>query len=220
MGRCFSLCGKLWSIGSPLWFNSWTNRTKLHMNDLSLHTHLKERLAQHEPRRINQPELKEAAVLLAITAEQQPRIVLTRRSETVSTHRGEVAFPGGKRDPEDESIVATALREAHEEIGLHSSQVQVIGELDQVVSRFGFLITPVLAVIPPSLDHVPHLAELDAIFEVPLEFFGQPPEEFFEKERFRIPTYDYEGFRIWGITAMIIAEMLNNIWECEIPVQI
>ncbi len=190
------------------------------MNDLSLHTHLKERLAQHEPRRINQPELKEAAVLLAITAEKQPRIVLTRRSETVSTHRGEVAFPGGKRDPEDESIIATALREAHEEIGLHAHQVHVIGELDQVVSRFGFLITPVLAVIPPALDHVPHLAELDAIFEVPLEFFGQPPEEFFEKERFRIPTYDYEGFRIWGITAMIIAEMLNNIWECEIPVQI
>ena len=190
------------------------------MNAQSLQLHLKERLAQHRPRRINQPDLKEAAVLIAITAEDQPRLVLTQRSESVSTHRDEVAFPGGKRDPEDSSIVHTALREAEEEIGLQAHQVQVIGELDQVVSRFGFLITPVLAVIPAELEHVANLAELDTIFEVPLEFFGRPPEEFFEKERFRIPTYDYEGFRIWGITAMIIAEMLNNIWECEIPVQI
>lgn len=189
------------------------------MTELELEKYLTDRLGKHAPRQINQPDLREAGVLIAITAEEYPKIVLTQRSANVSTHQGEVAFPGGKRDPEDESIIATALREAHEEIGLHPKQVRVIGELDQVVSRFGFLITPVLGIIPPYVDHKANPNELDVVFEVPLSHFQDQPHQYFERENYRIPTYDYEGFRIWGITAMMIAEMMNNIWDCDISLQ-
>src|SRR5690606_40910837 len=91
-----------------------------------------------------QAELAEAGVLVAITNETEPQLLLTRRALHLSTHQGEVAFPGGKRDDTDTSIVMTALREAEEEVALPLQQVQVIGELDQVVSRFGYLVTPVL----------------------------------------------------------------------------
>ena len=189
------------------------------MTENELEKYLSDRLALHTPRKINQPELREAGVLIAITAEEYPRLVLTQRSLHVSTHQGEVAFPGGKRDLEDENIIATAIREAEEEIGLNPDSVRIIGELDQVVSRFGYLITPILAIIPAKLDYIANPEELDVVFEVPLAHFQDQPKNYFERDSFRIPTYDYEGFRIWGITAMMIAEMMNNIWDCDISLQ-
>ena len=181
---------------------------------------LLERLSRrHEtltPRKITQAGLAEAGVLVAITDEPEPKLLLTRRATHLSSHQGEVALPGGKRDPEDEHIITTALREAHEEVALDPENVQVIGELDQVVSRFGYLVTPVLAVIPPKLTHVPSLDELDAVFEVPLSLFTEPPSQYFERGSIRLPSYDYKEFHIWGLTAMMIAELMNNFWDCDI----
>lgn len=186
------------------------------MTEYELHQYLSERFAAHTPRRVPQPDLAEAGVLVAITAEPDPKLLLTLRGSNLSSHQGEVAFPGGKRDPEDESIVATALREAEEEVGLQPSQVKVLGELDQVVSRFGYLVTPVLAIIPPGLEHIANPGELEAVFEVPLAHFRKAPSRYFERGSIRIPSYDYEGFHIWGLTAMMIAEMMNNYWDCDI----
>ncbi|MAD45859.1 MAG: CoA pyrophosphatase [Oceanospirillaceae bacterium] len=186
----------------------------------SLSEYLQQRLDQHRPRRIQQPELAEAGVLVALTDEDDPHLLLTLRSVNLSSHRGEVAFPGGKRDPEDRDIIATALREAHEEVALAAQDVQVLGELDQVVSRFGYLITPVLAVVPPGLDYQPNPAELDAVFMAPLDLFRQPPAEYFERGTTSIPSYRYENFHIWGLTAMMIAEMMNNLWDGNIPFRI
>lgn len=186
------------------------------MTEHELHQYLSSRLATHSPRRVPQPDLAEAGVLVAITAEAEPRVLLTLRGSNLSSHQGEVAFPGGKRDATDHNIVMTALREAEEEVGLRPDQVTVLGELDQVVSRFGYLVTPVLGIIPPGLNHVANPGELEAVFEVPLSRFRQTPSRYFERGNIRIPSYDYENFHIWGLTAMMIAEMMNNFWDCDI----
>lgn len=177
---------------------------------------LQARYCQHQPRVIEQSNLAEAAVLMAITDEAQPHLILTQRARHLSSHQGEVAFPGGKRDPDDATLIATALREAEEEIALPAQQVQVVATLDQVVSRFGYLVTPVLAVVPPSIPLIPNRAELDAIFTVPLSVFQQPPSRYFERGSIRVPSYDFQQFHIWGLTAMMIAEMMNHCWDCDI----
>ena len=190
------------------------------MNQSELFYYLQQRLQDHQPRRVHQPELAQAGVLVAITDEADPRVLLTRRAGHLSTHQGEVAFPGGKRDEQDDSIIVTALREAEEEVALTPSQVQVVGELDQVVSRFGYLVTPVLGIIQPQQQFVANTSELDAVFQVPLSHFRNPPSQYFERGTLRIPSYDYQGFHIWGLTAMMIAEMMNHLWDCDISFRI
>jgi len=184
-----------------------------------------EQLAQSisalEQRRIEQPSMAQAGVLIALTEEDEPHMVLTQRSTQLSTHSGEVAFPGGKRDPEDDDIVFTALREAHEEVGLQPQDVNVIGELHQVFSRFGYVVTPVVGLIKPNLELVANPGELDSIFKVPVRhFLENDPDEFFERGSIKMPTYHYEGYRIWGLTAMMIAEMMNNHFGAAIEFKI
>ena len=111
------------------------------------------------------------------------------------------------------------MREAQEEVGLEPHQVEVLGVMDQVVSRFGYLVTPVLGIIKPGLDHIASPDELDAVFEVPLDLFRQSPSKYFERGNIRIPSYDYDDFHIWGLTAMMIAEMMNNLWDCDISLK-
>ena len=186
----------------------------------NLFDYLDHRLQEREPRRVRQPHLAEAGVLVALTDEVCPQVLLTQRSLNLSSHRGEVAFPGGKRDDEDSSIIVTALREAEEEVALPPQNVQVVGELDQVVSRYGYLVTPVLGVIQPQQALVANEDELSAIFTVPLEHFLTPPSRYFEEENFSIPSYDYQGFHIWGLTAVMIVEMMNNLWDSNINFRI
>jgi 8-oxo-dGTP pyrophosphatase MutT (NUDIX family) len=131
-----------------------------------------------------------------------------------------VAFAGGKQDATDPDIVFTALREAHEEINLCSDQVKIIGPLDQVVSRFGYVVTPIVGLIPADLEFIANLDELDAIFKVPLRFFLESePYEYFERGNISIPSFQYEEFRIWGLTAMMITEMLNNHLNANISIR-
>ena len=97
---------------------------------------VEERLKHHQPRKIS-TQLPEAAVLIAITDSQEPELVFTRRATHMNTHSGEVAFPGGKRDPEDADLTITALRESYEEVGLPKDKVRIIGQTGSVISRFG-----------------------------------------------------------------------------------
>lgn len=190
------------------------------MTDLPLYHYLTERLNTHASRKIMQPDLAEAGVLVAITDEPNPHLLLTQRSKNLSSHKGEVAFPGGKRDAEDGSIIITALREAEEEVALPPSHVEIVGELDQVVSLFGYLVTPVLGIIQPEQHFVANEDELSAIFTVPLEHFTKPPIGYFKRGNIRIPNFEYQGFHIWGLTAMMIAEMMNRCWDCDIDFEI
>ena len=194
--------------------------TKLdNMTNEELLSTLSKRHANHTPRRFRRPGLREAAVLVALSCKDGvPSVLLTRRTTEMPTHKGEVAFPGGKCEQYDTHYTATALREAHEEVGLEPSLVSVVGELDQVISKFGFLVTPVLAVVPPDLEYVPDPRELDSIFSVPLSFFMGEPHEFFERDGITMPTWRYQHYRIWGLTAYMIGELMNRYFDADIPI--
>lgn len=158
----------------------------------------------------------EAAVLLAFTDEPEPQLILTRRADHLKSHRGEVALPGGKIDPTDENIIAAALRESHEEIGLLPAAVEVLGQLDPMVTRFGVKVTPVVGIIAPDVPLTPNPDELDSIFRVPLEFFVR--DERFRTDRgtvnghsVAVPCWHWQGYEIWGVTAIIIVNLMNRV---------
>lgn len=119
-----------------------------------------------------------AAVLVPIVMRgpdfSQSTVLLTQRANHMSTHSGQIAFPGGKVDPQDTSRSATALREAHEEVGLDPRHVQVIGELPVYVTGTSFWVTPVIALVTPGFELRPNADEVQDVFEVPLDFLMNP----------------------------------------------
>ena len=160
----------------------------------------------------------QAAVLVPIVLRERPTVLLTQRTEHLSTHSGQVAFPGGRADPEDVNAAATALREAHEEVGLERAQVEVLGSLSIYTTGSAFIITPVVALVQPSIRLQPNPDEVADVFEVPLDFLLNPAHHqrhVFEsqgvrREWFSMPYQDGEKTRfIWGATA----GMLRNFYR-------
>ncbi len=183
-----------------------------------------QQVTAHEPRVLKVlpvDQLACAAVLVAITDEENPHVILTRRSSELPTHKGEVAFPGGKTEAEDKNAAATALREAYEEVGLNPNDVNVVGVMDQVISRFGFLVTPVLGIIPADTHLNADSGEIDAIFRVPLSFFLEgEPDQIDQFGSFRGPRWYFEEYTIWGLTAMMLAEMFNRFCDANLELHL
>lgn len=157
----------------------------------------------------------EAAVLIAVTAREEPGVILTQRPQGMRDHPGQVAFPGGKIDPGEDAIAA-ALREAEEELALPPSAVRIIGATDCYRTGTGFNVTPVLGVVPPDLDLVPNPGEVEAWFEAPLELLldrsaWEEHEVFWRGQMRSYLEMHFEGFRIWGVTAAIIANLSQRI---------
>jgi len=184
-------------------------------------TSLIEGVTAHQPRVLSGHELARASVLVAITDQQEPEVILTLRSSQMPTHKGEVAFPGGKAEDADSDVIATALREAHEEVGLDPKHVRVIGPLDQVISRFGFLVTPVLGIVPADIELNADSREIEGVFRVPLKFFleGQP-DQIDQFGSFRGPRWYFQGYTIWGLTAMMLAELLNRFYDADLELHL
>ena len=112
------------------------------------------RVQGHQPQQlILASDFPEAAVLVPITRSDEPELVLTLRAHGLSTHSGEVAFPGGRRDDTDADLVMTALREAEEEIGLAPGLVDVLGPLSSLVSRHGIKVTPIVGLVPDYVEY-------------------------------------------------------------------
>lgn len=157
-----------------------------------------------------------AAVLIAITdVPHDPQVILTQRPRAMRDHPGQVAFPGGKLDPGEDAITA-ALREAEEELALPREAVRVIGASDVYHTGTGFLVTPVVGVVPPGLPLVPNPAEVEAWFEAPLALLLDPAnwttnEVFWRGANRRYLELEWQGFRIWGVTAAIIANLSRRI---------
>lgn len=157
-------------------------------------------------------ERVEAAVLVPIVDRPEPGLLLTLRNENMRKHAGQVAFPGGRMDPEDKDAIDAALREAHEEIGLAREHVDVIGTLEPYVTVTNYHVTPVLAVIPPDIPLSPHEAEVAAVFEVPLAFLRDPVNwsvrsVLWEGSERRYYELNWEDRRIWGATAAMIVNI-------------
>jgi 8-oxo-dGTP pyrophosphatase MutT (NUDIX family) len=165
-------------------------------------------------RRVAPPQgLTPAAVLVTIVYRGgEPAFLLTRRTDEVETHKGQISFPGGIVDPADDSFVATALREAEEELGIRRRDVDILGILDDLATPTGFVITPVVGLLrrDPELRINPH--EVAEVFHVPLAFFsneGNGRAELLDAHQGRreVWFYDYGGHTIWGATAAIIRSL-------------
>lgn len=160
-----------------------------------------------------------AAVLIAVVERPRPTVLLTQRPNDMRDHPGQVAFPGGKIDAGEDAITA-ALREAEEELGLNRAHVRVIGTSDLYQTGTGFAVTPVLGVVPPDLPLTPSPTEVAAWFEAPLDMLLDPDswevhETFWRGQNRRYLDMDYQGFRIWGVTAAIIANLAKRIPKAD-----
>ena len=162
----------------------------------------------------------DAAVLVALVLRGEPMVLLTERTAHLSTHSGQVAFPGGRTDDTDDSPTATALREAQEEVGLDGQFVQVIGALPVYVTGTAFTVTAVVALVHPVLVLAPNAYEVADVFEVPLAFLMNPANhrrhalewEGVRREWFSMPYIDPQTGKehfIWGATA----GMLRNFYR-------
>lgn len=159
-----------------------------------------------------------AAVLIAVTDRPIPGVIFTQRPRTMRDHPGQVAFPGGKLDPGEDAIAA-ALREGQEELALDPALVRVIGTTDRYQTGTGFDITPVLAVIPPNLPLVPHPREVESWFEAPLALLmdernWRSSTVFWKGAERQFYEMDHAGYRIWGVTAAICANLSRRLrWD-------
>ena len=156
-----------------------------------------------------------AAVLMAITDRPDPGLVLTVRREHLRTHAGQVAFPGGRLDPGEDPVQA-ALREAHEEILLEPAAVEMIGAIEPYRTVTGYIVTPVLGVIPPDLVLTPHEHEVAELFEAPLGFLLDPANQHRRSALFQGQTRHYYEIlwnerRIWGATAAMIVNLSRRL---------
>jgi 8-oxo-dGTP pyrophosphatase MutT (NUDIX family) len=163
-----------------------------------------------------------ASVLVPLVMRDQLMVLLTHRTAHLSSHSGQVAFPGGKADPDDADVVATALREAQEEIGLAADAVEVIGTMPTYTTGSAFVVTPVVALVDPLANLVPNPHEVAQLFEVPLTFLMNPAHhrrhrvewEGAHREWLSMPYHDgHTEHFIWGATA----GMLRNLYQFLAP---
>ncbi len=145
-----------------------------------------------------------------------PHIVFTQRTETLSSHRGQIALPGGRQDPTDHSLEATALRETNEELGIDVGEVEVWGKLEEVYVRVSnFLITPYVGALPYAPTYEVNEAEVARVIEVPVTTLRDP--SIFREEEWRlggalrrIQIYEYDSHVIWGATARVVELFLSS----------
>ena len=168
----------------------------------------------------------QASVLIAILNYgkfiESPELIYTQRSSHLSTHSGEVSFPGGKADIADSSLFGTALRESNEEISLNSDDVTELGKLNYLISRHKIEVNPFVASVDQPQTLEPN-EEIQEIFTVPLDFLLDTKNIYREAiERhgsvWQVPTWSIKNQKIWGLTAMITVNFLNVCFDANIEI--
>jgi 8-oxo-dGTP pyrophosphatase MutT (NUDIX family) len=160
---------------------------------------------------------RSAAVLIPVIARPTITLLFTQRTDHLAAHAGQIAFPGGKTEPHDVDPLATALREAREEIGLDSALVTPLGTLDRYLTGTGFRITPVIGLVAPDFALAIDENEVADTFEVPLPFLMNPDNYHLhtrtiaglERHFYAVP---FEGRFIWGATAGILRNMYQRLF--------
>lgn len=158
-----------------------------------------------------------AAVLIPVIARPAPTLLLTKRTEHLSTHAGQIAFPGGRIESTDESPAAAALREANEEIGLDPSVADILGYLDPYRTSTNFIVTPVVAILPATFSPAPNAAEVETVFEVPLAFLMNEANHQIASRVWRgaarqFYAMPYHHHYIWGATAGMIKMLYRRLF--------
>lgn len=183
------------------------------MKDLKEYIRIK--LAAHPKRAISDPAGSPAGVLIPLFEKSgEAHVLLTLRTNTVASHKGQVSFPGGGSEVGDSDIRQTALRETYEEVGIEPAQVEILGELDDVWAISNHVVTPVVGVIPHPFAYRVSTEEIAEIIEAPLSFFMDTNNCRLESRPYRgkdVPAYfyQYEHHTVWGLTAMILREFLE-----------
>ena len=168
----------------------------------------------------------QASVLIAILNYgkyiQSPELIYTQRSNHLSSHSGEVSFPGGKAEDDDINLFATATRESNEEINLKGEDLTELGKLDYLISRHKIEVNPFVASVnkPQNLETN---EEIQEIFTVPINFLLDPKNiarETIEREGlvWRVPIWKYKNQKIWGLTAIITLNFLNLCFDANIEI--
>lgn len=184
---------------------------------LEFTSRLRARLADRSRRTTDVAALRCAAVLVPLLVKDgEWHVVVTQRSQAVEHHKGQISFPGGACDADDEDRLATALRETHEEIGIPPEAVEVLGALDDFPTLSHFAVTPFVGVIPHPFPYRRQEREVEAVIEVPLGFLSESGrlrvEQWdLEGQTVEVLFWEYRGYTIWGATARILKELLDVI---------
>ncbi|HEU4759212.1 MAG TPA: CoA pyrophosphatase [Dehalococcoidia bacterium] len=178
---------------------------------------VRQALADYTPRRIDDPMATPAAVLILLCdREGETYLVFTERTDHVEHHKGQMSFPGGACDDADEDLETTALRETQEEIGVQPEDVEIIGQLDDMVTISNFRVTPFVGVLSSQLEYpfVLNDHEVARVVEVPLLFFLDERNLELEVREHQgrqvlVPAFSYDAHRIWGATARMLHQFIE-----------
>ncbi|CAA0123374.1 putative Nudix hydrolase NudL [Halioglobus japonicus] len=176
------------------------------------------------PRPMKEGQWPQAAVLVALTAEDAPRVLLGRRAWHLNNHPGEIAFAGGKRELSDVSPWETAQREAMEEVGLPADIIQPLGEFEPLITRTGFEVHPCIAGIPAEPSLVVDTGEFESVFFAPLAAFADASIYRLEtmsdgKVKRKVPHYQLGDDNVWGVTAAILVMLVNVAYDAGFDLQ-
>lgn len=175
-------------------------------------------LARRQRRTIDDPSLICAAVLIPLLCKEgEWHVLVTQRTQTVEHHRGQISFPGGACAFDDKNLMATALRETFEEVGVPPEAVEVLGALDDYSTITNFLVTPFVGVIPHPFAYRLNGHEVAAAIEVPISFLRDPShmrtgQREHEGQIYDLLFWDYGPYTIWGATAQILRSLLDLVF--------
>lgn len=178
-------------------------------------THVRALLGRRQRRILAEPGLTCSAVLVPLLFKHgEWHVLVTQRSQHVQHHKGQISFPGGACEGGDSDLIATALRETFEEIGVLPGEVEVLGALDDFQTISSFVVTPVVGVLPHPIEYRLDGCEVEAVVEIPLSFFCAPGRLRTEKREhagqvFDVLFWDYGPYVIWGATAQILKGFLD-----------
>jgi 8-oxo-dGTP pyrophosphatase MutT (NUDIX family) len=169
--------------------------------------------APHEP-------VPAAVLVPVVQRDSELTVLFTKRTDHLHDHPGQVAFPGGRSEPQDETPVSTALREAEEEIGLPRERVDVLGTLPEYLTSTGFRVTPVVGLVAPPLDLKLDAFEVADVFEAPLAFLLDPRNHQRQSLEFggvlrQFWSMPFQGYHIWGATAGMVISLHSFLFGVE-----
>ena len=183
---------------------------------------IRQALADNPKKTIVDSSLSPAGVLVIVYPKDgEYCVLLNKRSQLVEYHKGEISFPGGSVDPEDGTLLATAIRETHEEMGIHPDDIEYLGDLDDMPTISNFLINAFVATIPYPYDFNPSQYEVAEVLEVPISHL-RSEASLRSESRLRdgkihnSPTYVFEGHVIFGATAKVLENFLEVLGDAPI----
>jgi len=183
-----------------------------------------DRVRAHNPVVVDGEEREAAVVVPVVNRPEGEAILFTKRAEHLSDHPGQMSFPGGGREPEDEDLLRTALREANEEIGLDPQAVNVVGRLDDIRTITHYSVRPFVARIPdreyhPSDEEVAEVAMLPVAALTDRDNYESEQRDHPHYGEIRLHFFYVDGYTVWGATARMLAQFLELVTDWEIPAE-